>query len=97
MVSARQSPREAATSEGTDRERTSDMTEISTTYTTRDDAIYWEIIRPIEASGEVADAHVEFDIEAIADEVLGDYEDGFACMVDADRFWEITEAHLIER
>lgn len=41
MVSARKTPREAATSGGTDRERTSDMT--NHTYTTRDDAIYWEI------------------------------------------------------
>lgn len=71
------------------------MTESNTTYTTRDGAIYWEIIRPIEASGDVADARAEFDIDAIADEVLGDYEDGFTCMVDADRFWEIVAAHHI--
>lgn len=66
------------------------------TYTTRDDAIYWEIIRPIKASGEVTDARAEFDIDAIADEVLGDYNEGFAYMVDESRFWEITMAHLIE-
>ena len=73
------------------------MTENNTTYTTRDDAIDAEIIDPIEASGEVTDARAEFDIDAIADEVLGDYDEGFACMVDADRFWEIAMAHLIER
>lgn len=73
------------------------MTEISTTYTTRDDAIYWEIIRPIEASGDVTDVRAEFDIDAIADEVLGDYDDGYACQVGDDRFWEIAMAHLIER
>ena len=67
------------------------------TYITRDDAIYWEIIKPIEANGEVADARAEFDIDAIADEVLGDYSEGFACTVDESRFWEITMAHLIER
>lgn len=52
----------------------------------------------------MTDARAEFDIDAIADEVLGDFNDevlgdfndGFACMVDADRFWEITMARLIE-
>lgn len=44
----------------------------------------------------MTDARAEFDIDVIADEVLGDFNDGFACMVDADRFWEITMARLIE-
>lgn len=69
------------------------MTENNTTYTTRDDAIDAEIIKPIEASGVVEDARAEFDIDAIADEVLGDYEQGFTCTVDEDAFWEIVTAH----
>ena len=63
------------------------------TYTIRDEAIQWEIVHPIEASGEVANAWAEFDIEAIAGEVLGDYEQGYACLVDADEFWRIVERH----
>ena len=66
------------------------------TYTTRDEAIEREIIDPIEASGEVTDARAEFDIDAIADEVLGDYSEGYACRVDDDRFWAAVEAHAIE-
>lgn len=63
-------------------------------YSTRDEAIEWEIIDPIEAGGVVPDARAEFDIDAIADEVLGDYEDGFASrVVDHDTFWAIVEKH----
>lgn len=65
----------------------------TTIYTTRDEAIQREIIDPIEASGEVADARAEFDVDAIADEVLGDYEAGYASRVDADEFWRIVERH----
>jgi len=63
------------------------------TYATRAEAIEREIIEPIEASGEVRDARAEFDIDAIAAEVLGDYADGYACLVDADEFWRIVERH----
>jgi hypothetical protein len=65
----------------------------TTIYTTRDEAIQREIIDPIEASGEVTDARAEYDIEAIADEVLGDYAAGYAPKVDADEFWAIVERH----
>ena len=67
----------------------------TTTYTTRDDAIAAEIIRPIEASGEVTDARAEFNIDAIADEVLGDYDEGYTCIVGEDAFWAIVAAHHI--
>ena len=89
-----QSPREVAASGGTDRERTSDMTK-NNTYVFRDHAIECEIVVPIEASGVIPDARAQFDVDAIADEVLGGYYDGFACMVDEERFWEIVEAHEI--
>jgi len=58
-------------------------------YTTRDEAIEREII---EALDEWVD---EFDIDAIADEVLGDWEDGFAVMVDHDTFSAILEKHAL--
>lgn len=64
------------------------------TYSTRDEAIEREIVDAIEA-GVVIDARVEYDVDAIADEVLGDYDDGFACMVDHDVFWASVEAHEI--
>lgn len=67
-------------------------------YTTRTEAIAREIIDPIEASGDVSDAHAEFDIEAIADKVIdtaGSIRGNvlFECTVDADEFWDIVAAH----
>lgn len=57
-------------------------------YSTRTEAIQREIIDPIEAGDATAD---EFDIEAIADRVLGDYADGYASTVAPDEFWQIVE------
>ena len=37
----------------------------------------------------------EYDIDAIADRVLGDYEEGFALKVDTDEFWEIVAENEI--
>jgi len=61
-----------------------------TTYTTRDEAIYREIVVPIEANEVVGDAYAEYDIEAIADQVLGGYAEGYAPQVDDDGFWAIV-------
>ena len=58
-----------------------------TTYTTRTDAIQAEIIDAIEA-GEATAA--EFNIEAIADAVLGDYGQGYGCIVSEDELWTIV-------
>ncbi len=54
------------------------------TYTTRDEAIEREIIEVIEAGDASRD---EYDIDAIADAVIGDYEDGFALKVNEIDFW----------
>ena len=59
-------------------------------YTTRTDAIQAEVIDPIEASDAVTDAAAEYDIAAIADEVLGSYSQGFACHVTPEQFWDIV-------
>ena len=60
-----------------------------TTYTTRDDAIA-AVIDAIEATGEAtAD---EYDIDAIADEVVGDYASGYQ-LADEDTFWAAVERH----
>ena len=59
-----------------------------TTYTTRTEAIQSEIIDPIN-SGE-ADAR-DYDIENIALQVLGGYEEGYALEVTPDEFWQIVE------
>lgn len=48
-----------------------------TEYATRTEAIYREIVETIEGSGEVTDARAEYDIDAIADIVLGDYDRGY--------------------
>lgn len=58
------------------------------TYTTRDEAIEYEIIKAIDA--DYANAN-EYNVYAIADAVIGDYEDGFARKVNEDEFWEIVE------
>lgn len=62
-------------------------------FATRDEAIQRVIVDPIEASGEIADARAGFDVEAIADAVLGDYEQGYTCLVDSDEFWRVVERH----
>ena len=54
-----------------------------TRYATRDEAIYREIVEPIEA-GEATAA--EYNIDAIADAVLLGHEDGYALDEDVD-FW----------
>jgi len=78
-------------------------------YTTRDEAIAREIIVPIEAGGVVEDAEVEFDIEAIAEEVLHFHDavdengttwlnsQGYEVMEDHDKFWSIVMRHQRKR
>lgn len=65
---------------------------MSTRYSTRDEAVQRGIVEPIEA-GEVADARAEFDVDAIAAVVLGDYAEGYAQKVDADTFWQVVAAN----
>lgn len=57
------------------------------TYSTRDEAVTREIIEAIEVDDASAD---NYDIDAIADAVLGDYEDGYRVKVDEDEFWDIV-------
>ena len=63
------------------------------TYTTRDEAITREIVTAIEAGGVAT--RDEYDIDAIADEVLGDYTEGYALKVDADEFWTVVARHAL--
>lgn len=35
----------------------------------------------------------DWDIDAIADEVLGGHEEGYACRVSAEEFWDIARKH----
>ena len=62
------------------------------TYSTRAQAIAREIVDPINEGA--ADA-IDYDVDAIADAVLGDYEHGYAPVVDADEFWEIVSEHAL--
>lgn len=57
------------------------------TYTTRTEAIEREIIEVIEAGDATID---EYNVDAIADAVIGDYEDGYALKVDEGEFWGIV-------
>lgn len=69
-----------------------------TTYTTRSEAVLREVIEPIEATGEAS--RDEYDIEAIADEVLeydpafGHIQDaGYSLKFDVDDFWDVVRRH----
>nr|DAU28039.1 MAG TPA: hypothetical protein [Caudoviricetes sp.] len=57
------------------------------TYTTRTEAIEREIIEVISAGDANAN---DYNVEAIADLVIGDYEDGYALKVDESDFWSIV-------
>ena len=61
-----------------------------TIYTSRSNAIEFEIIDAIEASGIDIASRNEYDIDAIASEVLGDYAEGYALKVDTETFWTIV-------
>lgn len=61
------------------------------TYSYRTDAIYYEIVNPIEDAGKITDAYASFDIDAIADEILenkGGYR--VADYITPDDFWDIV-------
>lgn len=60
-------------------------------HTTRQDAIEVEIITAIEATGEAT--RDEFDIDAIADEVLSGHDDGYQVAVDETAFWKSVANH----
>ena len=57
------------------------------TYTTREEAIEREIIEVIEAGDAVNE---DYDIDAIADAIIGDYKDGYAFKVEESDFWGIV-------
>ena len=57
------------------------------TYTTRYEAIESEIIEVTESGDVTRD---EYGIDAIADAVIGDFEDGYALKVDEATFWDIV-------
>jgi hypothetical protein len=67
------------------------MNTTTATYTTRTDAIAREIIEPLTATGEATSA--DYDIDAIAAAVIGDYDDGYAVTVDEGEFWDIVQHH----
>lgn len=63
-----------------------------TTFSTRNEAVDY-IVNSIEASGAVADARAEYDIDAIADAVIGDYPTYEIGEDDPDAFWALVEAN----
>ena len=64
------------------------------TYSTLSEAIYREIVEPIEA-GDVQDAYAAYNIDAIADKVLCGYEDGYMLKVEEPDFWRIVGENAI--
>lgn len=63
---------------------------MTATYSTKNEAIAAEVIAVINSG--MADAD-DYDVDAIADEVLGDYGDGYAVQVEDDDFWAIVAKH----
>lgn len=63
-----------------------------TTFSTRNEAVDY-IVNSIEASGAVADARAEYDIDAIADAVIGDYPTYEISEDDPAEFWALVEAN----
>ncbi len=62
------------------------------TYSTRNEAVTREIIDVIESGDVTRD---QYDIEAIADAVIGSFEDGYALQVDEASFWGIVAENEI--
>lgn len=61
-------------------------------YTSRDESIQHNILGPLEACGENPG---DYDIQAIADQVLGDHSHGYMQTVVADTFWQVVEANHV--
>jgi hypothetical protein len=71
-----------------DAERTELADAAQVTYSNRTDAIQRQIIDAILA-GDVTDI-AEYDVDTIADRVLGDYTTGYALRVGTEAFWAIV-------
>jgi hypothetical protein len=56
-------------------------------YSTRNEALHWEVVACI--NNGMADAD-DYDVEAIADEVLGGWKEGYAMQVSTEDFWAIV-------
>jgi hypothetical protein len=66
------------------------------TFSTRDEAINY-VVASIEATDEVRDAYAEYDIDTIAEHVIGDYESGYAIDDDDTAFWVVVAANCRAR
>lgn len=73
---------------------TNHLTHYFPPYFNRATAIQFEVVEPIKDRIFPASS-AEFDFDAIADEVIGGSEDGYARMVGGERFWEIVASHHI--
>ena len=58
-------------------------------YATRADAIRHEVVEPLQENA------AEYDLKAIADEVLGGPEEGYACKVGPEEFLEVADRHRL--
>ncbi|MEP9391672.1 hypothetical protein ABLE94_05330 [Gordonia sp. VNK1] len=63
-------------------------------FATRDDAVA-DVVTAIESTGEVTDAYAEYDVDAICDEVIGDYKSGYAPRVTVREFWACVARHAL--
>lgn len=62
------------------------------TYSTRTEAIAREIVDPInEGAGDA----IDYDVDAIADAVLSDYDHGYAPVVSPEEFWAVVAENTL--
>jgi len=68
-------------------------------FTSRTEAIYRQIVEPLSSDPDITidferDAETQvrdlYDVDAIADAVIGDYDEGYLVTVDDERFWDIV-------
>lgn len=69
---------------------------MSTIYSTYPEAVEELVIEPIEAGGVVKDAYLNYDVKAIAEAVISDYDPeqgGYHELTTDEDFWELVQRH----
>lgn len=65
----------------------------ATHYETYPEALAREVVEALEAGGDVQDAAAGYDVQAIADVVLGGRDLNYACLVTAAELQVVADAH----
>lgn len=77
-----------------------------TTFSTRDEAIYRQVIEPLQSDPDVTidwerdasdQVRAMYDVDAIADAVIGDHSQGYTVTVDDETFWGVVRDNAKEQ